>query len=285
MNIKRYGINNSDDIRNTFNSLLVSKSWSLNVMFRGGEKNKQMKHQTRRSFVTRLRFCVIWPAWLWRVAAGRRRRPSACRTAGTRSVLSVPGWRSDRCVCPSLRWLRRPARRIPRPPCPPHAPTWFPCRPLEPPGSGLCVYAEWSVTEGDRSVSETLNAETHPIPAFFTNYYRTWNIKIIKAILTQAKTSQLSLFPVYKRKFPHFHQIQSKFVPGSDTFSPIHHFVPSLNLKAIIFLPPTEDYNPISNLRVGKPQENAPLTAFLLISVSSNPSTAGDSKSKWPLTV
>lgn len=43
MNIKRYGINNSDDIRNTFNSLLVSKSWSLDVMFRGGEKNKQMK--------------------------------------------------------------------------------------------------------------------------------------------------------------------------------------------------------------------------------------------------
>lgn len=282
MNIKRYGINNSDDIRNTFNSLLVSKSWSLDVMFRGGEKNKQMKHQTNTKVV-----CDS-PSFL--------RDLTSVTLEGRGGPAEATERLSDRgdTLC-SLR--PRLALRSLRLPVPALAPTPGPANSSSSVSSSRSDMVSlsparaagiWTLRlrrmvchrEGDRSVSETLNAETHPIPAFFTNYYRTWDIKIIKAILTQAKTSQLSLFPVYKRKFPHFHQIQSKFVPGSDTFSPIHHFVPSLNLKAIIFLPPTEDYNPISNLRVGKPQENAPLTAFLL-----NPSSAGDSKSKWPLTV
>lgn len=137
----------------------------------------KLSSYTQPQVLTHLRSCVTWPAWLWRVVAGRRRPQSVCRTAGTHSVPSVPGWRSGRCVCPSLRWHRLPVRQTPRPLYPPHARTWFPCRPLETPGSELCVYAEWSVTKISNGL-KIIRYWNLSDTARFTNYYFTYNKSI-----------------------------------------------------------------------------------------------------------
>lgn len=150
----------------------------------------KLSSYTQPQVLTHLRSCVTWPAWLWRVVAGRRRPQSVCRTAGTHSVPSVPGWRSDRCVCPSLRWHRLPVRQTPRPLYPPHARTWFPCRPLETPGSELCVYAEWSVTKISNGL-KIIRYWNLSDTARFTNYYFTYN-KIIKSIIYFFKSKKVS---------------------------------------------------------------------------------------------
>lgn len=191
----------------------------------------KLSSYTQPQVLTHLRSCVTWPAWLWRVVAGRRRPQSVCRTAGTHSVPSVPGWRSDRCVCPSLRWHRLPVRQTPRPLYPPHARTWFPCRPLETPGSELCVYAEWSVTKISNGL-KIIRYWNLSDTSRFTNYYFTYNksinYKINHIFFLKARKCQISNF-FLKSKSNLPIKIYSKI------WYPVYQFVPSRTRKAFFF--------------------------------------------------